>query len=125
MTIEGYIKQRTIRQWLDNYQALAAGDVALDAIPGNSGPKEYDGVSSQQLNKIMLDKAIEALPLVLQVTVSARWISRVPLGKTLKMMNLSKSVYYRRCDLAVATITRSVNGRAVNYKKLMDEIKNT
>jgi hypothetical protein len=37
MLIEGYISKKNIKRWLENYEALVAGDRPYDAIPTNAG----------------------------------------------------------------------------------------
>lgn len=121
--IEGIISRRVIRAWLDNYQALEAQDVEIDAIPTNAGAKSYDGVSGKQLNFIMLQAAILDLPQEIRRCVIARWIELHGLGETLRQLGLTKDVYYKRCDQAINLIYYALNGLAVNYAKLVAEIK--
>jgi len=121
--IEGTVSRRVIRAWLDNYQALEAQDVEVDAIPTNAGAKSYDGISSKQLNKVMLDDAINNLPPRIKLCVYARWIKRLGLGEALNKLGVSRAVYYIRCDQAVELIYWQMNGLAANYRNLVEEIK--
>jgi hypothetical protein len=120
--IQGYVTAKVVRGWLENYHVLAAGDKPLDAVPANSGPRPYDGVTGTQLNKIMLDMAIQALPPHLKACVYARWIRKWPLRKSLASLGLIKETYYNRCDQAVAFIQKHINGRAVGVKALAEKI---
>lgn len=121
--IQGFVSRKTIREWLDNYQALAAQDVMPDAIPGNTGPKAYDGVSGAQMNKVMLDEAIQGLPPRIRACAVARWVKRWEIRCILVKLKISRDVYYIRCNQAVDLIFIQLNGTAINYKNLVNEIK--
>lgn len=123
MRIEGFVSRRIIRFWLDNYQAIAAHDLVLDALPKNSSAKPYDGIANSQMNKVMLDDAIKKLPPRIGACAVARWIKRWDTRQILKTLNISREVYYERCDDAIELIYQRLNGSAINYGKLMDEIK--
>lgn len=123
--IEGYTSKKVIRRWLVNYESMAAGDIPLDAMPRNSGPKAADGWGPGKLNKIMLDQAIENIPdKRMKACVYARWIYQLPLGKTLRTLNIPKSTYYKHCDDAVDFIYREINGERVGVKNLLNTILN-
>lgn len=101
---------------------MKAGDKPDDYVGVNGGAKAYDGVSSRRLNIIMLEVAIRALPWQLRRCVYYRWIGKRPLGVTLRLVGLSKSVYYRRCGLAVDFIHKYVNGQVIDYAVLCKKI---
>jgi len=120
--VEGYVSKKVVRFWLENYQSLQMRDSPVDALPCNSGPKPYDGVTSTHLNKIMLDAAIKALPRELQLVVKARWIIKPPLKKTLQALGMSEQKYRTRCNQAIDHIYRHVNGKALAVKAVYDKI---
>lgn len=117
------ISKKQVRAWLTNYQALASGDRPPDFVPGNSGCKPSDGITGSQMNKIMLDAAVKALPDLVRACVGARWIRRLPLGKTLALLGISKDVYYKRCEWGVDFIYAHVNGKRANIQALIDKIR--
>ena len=121
--IEGFISRKVIRSWLDNYDSLAAQDVAVDALPSNSGAKSYDGVGGSQMNKVMLDDAIEHLPPLIRACTIARWIKRWDTREATKTLRVSRDLYFIRCSQAVDLIYLQLNGSAVNYRNLVKEIK--
>lgn len=128
MKVEGYIGLKSVRNMLENYESLQAGDRLLDAMPANSGNKPDDGITGGFLNKVMLDAAIAQLPPKLYFVVKSRWIERLRLGDTLKALKLlgagiEKSEYYRRCDAAVREIQQTINGTLPNYTALLNEVK--
>lgn len=120
--VEGYVSKKVIKGWLMTYEYLEAGDRPPDAPPTNSGPKNRDGISGGQLNKLMLDQAIENLPPLAKACVKARWVHRLPKGKTLRVLGITDGVYYNRCDLAINLIHAAINGEAGRYKALADKI---
>lgn len=120
--IEGYVNKKTIRAWLDNYEYLEAGDILPDAVPSSSGPKAYDGISARQLNKVMLDQAIDNLPKLAKACCKARWVHKMPVNKTLDMLDIERDVYYNRCSLAVDLIYRELNGERASYVSLLEKI---
>ncbi|TVX92210.1 sigma-70 family RNA polymerase sigma factor [Paenibacillus agilis] len=93
-----------------------------DAAPQNGGPKAYDGVSGGRLNKIMLDNAIAELSPFMRAVVKCRWTRQLPVKDTVKMLGISKSVYYNRCDLAIEQLYIQVNGKAAGIQALYDRI---
>lgn len=123
MKIDGFVSRRAIRLWLDNYRELAAQDVIIDDMPKNSGAKDYDGICSRQLNQIMLNDAIKKLPPKIGACVVARWIKRWDLLQALTVMKISKDLYYTHCDEAIDLIYLQLNGTAVNYSRLINEIE--
>jgi DNA-directed RNA polymerase specialized sigma24 family protein len=108
--IGGHIKKADIKLWLENYQALQTGDRFFDAQPTNSGPKSDDGISGMQLNKIMLDQAIEKLDVLERACILARYVHQLPLQRTLEQLEVSDAVYYQRCRSAIDSIYRQING---------------
>jgi len=122
LKVQGYIAKETVKKLLANYQGLIAGDLAVDAMPCNSGPKAYDGVTGMLLNKIMLDEAVESLPPKLRACVTLRWLRGKSRGETLMELAIGQKEYYKSCDLAVDAIYRKINGRATNYQNLLNKI---
>jgi fimbrial chaperone protein len=120
--IAGLISKACIRRWLENYESVIAQDRPADAIPTNSGPKSYDGVSNTAINRIMLEAAIRDLPPVLKVCLELRWITQLKLTETLRKTGIPKTTYYRRCNKAVDFIYYHVNGMAAQLKDLVDSI---
>ncbi|XJZ25965.1 hypothetical protein ACF5W4_11185 [Bacillota bacterium Lsc_1132] len=90
MKVDGYVSKKVIKRWLENYEALAVGEAPDDAPPSNSGPKNYDGISGGQLNKIMLDQAIGKLSPLKRSCIEAKYIERLPLGITLKALEINQ-----------------------------------
>lgn len=127
-TVKGLIPEAVIRAWLVNYQDLIAGSKPADAVPTNSGPKPQDGITSHQLNRIMLEAAIEALPMPHKAIVKGRWILQLRQDQTLATTaklghRLSKKQYYKRCDQAITLIYYHVNGKAANYQDLIQTLE--
>jgi hypothetical protein len=120
--IEGYISKKAVRYWLENYEYLEAGDRPPDAPPSNSGPKSPDGVSANQLNKIMLDQAIENLPPLHKACVKARWVYKFRMSHTLRTLEIGSSVYKQRTNEAITLIHDELNGDKVGYMGLLSEI---
>jgi DNA-directed RNA polymerase specialized sigma subunit len=120
--IEGYISKKAIRRWLENYESLAAGDRPPEAVSTNSGPKAYDGISNAQLNKMMLDQAIENLPDLMKACIKARYIYKLPRKRTLQLLGISDAVYYNRCKLAIDHIYLELNGDLAGIKRLLEKI---
>lgn len=117
------ISKKVIKYWLDNYTSIIANDRPVDAIPSNSGKKSYDGISWKQIDRIMLQDAIEKLPRLLKKCVYARWVDPQPLGETLRNLNLTKDVYYKRCSWAIDGIYYHVNGEFANIQDLYNKIR--
>lgn len=122
MKLEGYISKKVIRNWLENYEALEANDIPLDQVPGNSGPRESDGITSTMLNKAMLDQAVENLPEELRTCVKNRWYYKHAVRHTCNMLRISIHEYYKLCDEALDTIYRDLNGEMVGIKQLLKRI---
>ncbi|WP_433958554.1 hypothetical protein [Cytobacillus horneckiae] len=120
--IEGYVSKKAVRYWLDNYEYLEANDVPPDAPPSNSGPKSFDGITSNQLNKLMLDQAIENLPKLAKACCKARWVHKLPVKKTVTMLEINQEVYYNRCRLAINLIQKEINGEKAQYVGLLKKI---
>jgi DNA-directed RNA polymerase specialized sigma24 family protein len=120
--IEGFISKKTIKRWLEDYEYLTAGDRPPDAPPTNGGPKPDDGITNGQLNKLMLDQAINDLPPLMKACVKSRYVYKLRLGKTLKVLGISGGVYYERCRMAIDHIYAQLNGEKANYKALFDKI---
>ncbi len=123
VVVRGTISEAQVREWLENWISLAICDKFFDALPSNSGAKAFDGISGARINKIMMEDAIQKLPIELQRVVHFRWTgNKVRLRDALKCLGYGKSEYYRRCDLAVTAIYRIINGLALNYANLWDRI---
>ncbi len=105
----GAVTQKTIRNWLNNYDILVHGGRPDDGNGGNSGCKPVDGITNRQLTKIMLQEAISKLPTELKHVVYFRWIDKLPLCFVLAQLNYTKDQYYYRCDKAVACLCDIVN----------------
>lgn len=122
---EDYISKKTIRYWLDHYESLAADDRPYDQLPTNSGPKEIDGVSLMQLNKVMLDDAIDKLPFETQVCCKARWVYKVPVRKTRDALGITRQNYYDNCDKAIKYIHDYLNGSLIGVKQIINRLDKT
>ncbi|EXX84607.1 hypothetical protein BG53_09075 [Paenibacillus darwinianus] len=122
MYIEGYLSKKIIRRWLDNYESLVVGDRPADALPSNSGPKNYDGVSGGRLNKIMLDDAIKHLSRLERACLTCKWIRQLRLAKALQLLGITKAEYTKGCDAAVDSIYAHLNGERAGIKRLMQAI---
>ena len=124
MKIEGYISKKTIRFWLDNYEALVSGDRPLEEIPGNTGPKNVDGISAGLLNKTMLENAVDGLPGDLQLCVKNRWYYHYAVRHTCNVLGITSDDYYSKCNEAVEMIYNELNGFLLGVKQLMKKIYN-
>ncbi|MED3571946.1 hypothetical protein [Cytobacillus praedii] len=120
--IEGYVSKKAILFWLENYEALESGDVPYDAPPTNSGPKAFDGITGNYLNKVMLDQAIEKLPKLEKALVKARWVHKFAVKRTVTVLNITKELYYIRCKKAVDLIYNEINGERAAVKRLLEKI---
>lgn len=123
--IEDYVSKKVIMFWLDGYHELAHGERPEDAPVVNGGQKAADGVSATKLNKIMLDQAIDSLPLIERACVKARWthkISRRDRLRMCKQLGISEAMYWTRSRQAVTLIYERVNGKAAGYKALFEKI---
>ena len=83
-------------------------------MPRNSGPKEYDGIYGNQINKIMLDEAIDKLPSDQRNAVICRYIRRYSLGMALDLLKLTKKQYFAAHDMAISNIFSILNGRGLS-----------
>lgn len=117
------ISKKVVRYWLDNYASLIANDRPVDAVPSNSGRKSYDGVSWKQIDRIMLEEAIDKLPELLKNCVNARWVNPGPLGETLRQLGLTKDKYYKRCSWAIDSIYYYINGNAARLQDLYNKVR--
>lgn len=120
--IEGYVSKKVVKDWLENYASMHAKDRPVDAMPMSSGPKPSDGVTATQLNKVMLDQAIEALPILTKACCKARWVYGFPVDSTVNTLDISREIYYSRCDEAVELIYRALNGEKAAYIGLLRKI---
>ncbi|AYP68433.1 hypothetical protein HWB91_gp63 [Bacillus phage vB_BboS-125] len=120
--VEGYVSKKAIQRWLENYEYLEAGDTPPDTPPTNSGPKNQDGISGGQLNKLMLDQAIENLPPLAKACILARWVHKLSRAKTLRVLGISDAIYRNRCSLGIDLIHSEINGEVGRYKALADKI---
>ena len=100
--------QKTIRTWLDYYEALSNGD-KMPGSGGNSGSKSNDGITTRQLIKIMLDSAISKLPPKQLQAVELRWLKPVGKAKALEMIGITQKSYYERCNNAVNNLYLLIN----------------
>lgn len=123
--IDGYISKKVVREWLANYNAMQAGERPVDAIVMSSGPKPSDGVTSGQLNKVMLDQAIEALPILTKACCKARWVHGFPVNRTVAVLDISREIYYARCKEAVELIYLALNGEKASYVGLLRKINSS
>ncbi len=122
--MRNYISKKTIRRWLDNYESLVVGDISFDEVPGNSGPSEYDGVYSGQLNKVMLEHAVEKLPFKEKTCCKNRWYFKTPVRHTANTLGITVDQYYRLCNKAINLIYRELNGEMIGVKKLLKRVRN-
>ena len=124
VVVRGVISKTQLRDWLENWLSFAVGDKLPDALSVNSGVKSRDGVTGGQINKIMLDDAISRLPSELQRVIYLRWTSptRIQLRDALRALGVQKSEYYRRCNVAVDKLYDRINGLAINYSNLYNNI---
>jgi len=120
--IQDTYSKKAVESWLENYQALIAGDSSADAPPSNSGPKAYDGINNRILIRIMLEDALSKLPEHLYNTVCHRWLMPVGRDKALDLLSCSKDVYYARCNKAVDTLHSTINGLSENYVHLLHKV---
>jgi hypothetical protein len=118
-----YISKKNVRRWLENYQALEAGDQLPnpEGVVVNQGPKNADGISGGRLNKIMIDQALGNLrreaPLS-YACIRARWLRPIRLREALRMLGISQGIYYTRCNAAIEALYWEINGLGANYKAL-------
>lgn len=124
--IEGYVSKKAILFWLENYEYLEAGDRPPDAPVTSSGPKSYDGIKANQLNKMMLDQAIEELPKLEKACVKARWVYGFRRKQRLKMcdmLGISEAMFFSRSNQSIKLLHDRINGEAAKYKALLDKIR--
>lgn len=107
--MEDIYSQKTIRTWLDYYEALSNGD-KMPGSGGNSGSKANDGITTRQLIKIMLDSAISKLPPKQLRAVELRWLKPVGKVKALEILGITQKSYYERCNNAVDNLYLLING---------------
>jgi fimbrial chaperone protein len=124
VVVRGIISKAQLRNWLENWLSFTTGDLLPDAPAINSGAKSRDGVTGGQINKIMLDDAINRLPSELRRVIYLRWTSpgEIKLRDALRALGVQKSEYYRRCDVAVDMLYDRINGLAINYANLYENI---
>ena len=109
--------------WLNNYaEVIYGGRYENRLTPVNRSAKPYDGIGSGRLNKMMLQAAIKELPSVLKNVIIARYIKRMPLKETLKLLGIPKDKYYKRCDWAIDYIYYSVNSNTNGKSALLLKI---
>ncbi|MCY8609895.1 hypothetical protein G3M81_12355 [Bacillus paralicheniformis] len=121
--VEDYVSKSTIQKLLENYAELAAGDRPDDVV-STGGPKAYDGVSATQLNKIMLDHAIEKLPADIRSCVKSRYVYKLPVSLATDTLGISRKMYYTSCRRAIDMIYKDLNGKSANAKALLEKIIN-
>ena len=130
MHVDGYVSKKVIKHWLENYYTMITGDTP-DEVPGSGGgPKNYDGVSGAQLNKIMLDEAVATLSPLKKNIIISKYVKLETMKTTLRTLNISQSVYFNRLKNAIDDIYVHLNQEKVhevnidrNYKRLMAAIE--
>src|SRR5690625_1162654 len=122
--LDDYISKQTVRRWLEHYDTMLIDDRSFEELPGGS-PKEYDGIYDNQLNKIMLDKAVESLPGREKRCCIGRWINKEKCATICNELGISIHEYYRLCDRAVSLIYKRLNQRVLGARKLLDAIRGT
>lgn len=123
--IEDFVSKKVVLLWLENYHEIAHGERPEDAPIANGGPKSADGVSATKLNKIMLDQAVDSLPLIEKMCVKARWTDKISRNDRLRMckeLGISEAMYRTRSRQAVKLIFERINGKAAGYSALFDKI---
>lgn len=128
LRIDGYISKNAVRRWLENYQALESGDSIDDGVVVNTGPKNADGVSGRQLNKIMLDQEIGRLPDRMRLCVIVRWQKQLPIVEGLGYLaangfTLKTWEYYDACEKALEQVYRGLNGGVRGVKLLLERLE--
>lgn len=118
MRVEGYVSKKTILRWLEDYEYMQAGDQSPDAVPSNSGPKNYDGISGNVLNKIMLDDALRRLSPLKRSCLEAKYVEKIPTATTLRALEITESVYRHRLKAAVDDIYHFLNGKKADQVNL-------
>lgn len=124
MRVEGYISRKTIIRWLEDYEYMRAGDSSPDAVPSNSGPKNYDGISGGQLNKIMLDGAIARLSPLKRSCLEAKYLEKLPIELTCRSLEISDGVYRDRVEKGIDEIYRYLNGEKADLVRLPSNQRN-
>ena len=125
--IEGYVSKTIIRRWLRDYHEFGKRGSDLSA-PKGGVPVTSDGWSGSNINKLMLDQALEAIPdPVAKYCAYARWVHVIPKSKTIRTLEASgrpmtEHRYKKYCDEAVDFIYRTVNGDRVGMKELVSLI---
>lgn len=119
--IEDYVSKAKVRKMLENYNAIKQGDYSWKE-PTNSGPKVYDGITAGQLDRIMIDQAIEKLPRMEKACCRGRWILELKRHEILKALKITPRAYYDYCNSAIAFIYREINGEKIGVLELMDAI---
>ncbi|WP_217587012.1 hypothetical protein [Lentibacillus saliphilus] len=120
--IEGYMSRKAIRKYLEHYNDIKRGDYSWKETT-STGPKVYDGISGGQLNRIMIDQAIEKLPKIVQACCRARWIHDLPAKETTKLLKISRGMYNHHCAAAIELIHEHINGSTIGAMKLLQAIK--
>ncbi|MEC3841558.1 hypothetical protein [Bacillus amyloliquefaciens] len=119
--VEDFMSKSTIKKLLENYTELAAGERPDDVV-SSGGPKAYDGVTGTQLNKIMLDSAIENLPPTIRSCVKCRYVYKLPMSLAIDTLGIPKKAYYKGCSKAVDLIYKELNGKSANAKAFLEKI---
>lgn len=116
------VSKKVVKQWLEYYHELQAGE-ALENGFSFGGPKPEDGVTSGQLNKIMLDQAIKAMPSKLYQAASCRFIRDLSTRDALRELNCSRGTYFKRNRDCINFVYAYVNGLEFDLEKLQETYK--
>ncbi|PAV29257.1 hypothetical protein CIL05_12740 [Virgibacillus profundi] len=119
--VEDYVSRIGVRNMLKYYHKHQGQDYRWEEKVTKS-PRSKDGISGGQMNKIMIDQALEQMPKMERACCRGRWILKVPRYKILDMLKLSSSQYYAYCDSAVEHIYTHINGEKIGTKSLLETI---
>lgn len=119
--IQGYIPKNIVRKMLDNYHQYKDKHVRLKERVTRS-VQNRDGISGGQLNKVMLDQAIDKLPRMEKACCRSRWILELHVSETISLLGISRNEYYKYCDQAVEFIYRELNGEKIGVMELLRAI---
>lgn len=103
------ISTHTIKNWLENWQALITESRFEDSIPGHKGPKNYDGVTAGRLNTIMLKAAIKSLPVDQRNLIVSKYIRQHNIKETTDLLGLNRQRYETIHKKALRGIWLNVN----------------
>lgn len=123
MRVEGLISRKSIMRWLDEYEYMATGTRNPEAPEGSGGTKPADGISGTQLNKIMLDEAMETLTPLVRACLRSKYVYRLTNKQGTKALGIGASVYARRCEQGIDALYYKVNGQAANIADLLAKVE--